>query len=224
MLVLVGGQKGGPGKSTAATNLAAERVVRGHDCLLYDMDEQRTSTLWASRRDENEILPRIPSSQKILDERVLNKGAVVHNDLKALQKKYEDIVVDAGGIADEALRAAMIVADFFLMPLAPSSFDLWTMGKLNTLIGEAKQSNKKLKAFVWFNKVPQQPSAAKQDIEESKEELSDYENIKILKASMVFRQAVKKSQKFGQTITEYKPTDKKAIEEMLALYGEVYGQ
>ena len=99
MLILVGGQKGGGGKTTIATNLATMLLRQNRDVHLYDIDRQRTATLWASRRDEaqDNELPRISSSQKILDKRVINVGAVIRNELIAMQPKYEDIIIDAGG-------------------------------------------------------------------------------------------------------------------------------
>lgn len=92
MIVLIGGEKGGTGKSTISTNLAAIRTISGGDVLLYEIDPQRTSTFWASRRDENGIHPRISSSQKVLDGRVLNPGMVIRNELKSLKDKYKDII------------------------------------------------------------------------------------------------------------------------------------
>ena len=88
MIVLIGGEKGGTGKSTISTNLSVMRVLEKRDVLLYDLDPQRTSTFWASRRDENSVEPRIASSQKILDDRVLNPGIVIRNELKELKNKY----------------------------------------------------------------------------------------------------------------------------------------
>ena len=38
MIVLVGGEKGGTGKTTIATNLAALRAMAGRDVLLVDTD------------------------------------------------------------------------------------------------------------------------------------------------------------------------------------------
>src|ERR1700719_831935 len=127
MLILVGGQKGGTGKSTVATNLVAIRALCGNDSFLFDIDPQCTSTLWASRRDENNITPRISSSQKILDKRMLNAGTVIRNEIKALLLKYEDIIIDAGGADNEVLRAAMTLADVLVLPLMPSAFDTWTL-------------------------------------------------------------------------------------------------
>ncbi len=52
MVILIGGEKGGTGKTTIATNLAALRALAGHDVLLVDTDSQGSASYWASSRDE----------------------------------------------------------------------------------------------------------------------------------------------------------------------------
>lgn len=222
MIVLVGGEKGGTGKSTVATNIATMRTLRGRDTLLFDIDPQKTSTFWASRRDENNIQPRIASCQKILDSRVLNSGMVIRNELKALVPKYQDIIVDAGGAASEVLRAAMTMADVLVLPLMPSSFDIWTLGTVNNLISEAKHTNPKLMVKVVYNKVAPHPQTAKAEIDESNEILGDFECIKKFNTTLIYRVAVRRSQGKGLAIAEYKPFDDKAIEEISALYKEIF--
>ena len=61
MLILIGGQKGGGGKTTTATNLATMFVLDKRDVLLYDIDPQRTATLWAyfGHLDEMKIVRNI---------------------------------------------------------------------------------------------------------------------------------------------------------------------
>ena len=44
MIVVVGGIKGGSGKTTVATNLAVLRASGGHDVLLVDADDQETAS------------------------------------------------------------------------------------------------------------------------------------------------------------------------------------
>lgn len=222
MIILVGGEKGGTGKSTVATNIATMRTKKARDTLLFDIDPQKTSTFWASRRDENSIQPRVASFQKILDNRVLNPGIVIRNELKALISKYDDIIVDAGGAASEVLRAAMTMADVLILPLMPSSFDVWTLGTVNNLIQEAKHTNPKLIAKVVYNKVAPHPQTAKAEIDESNDILSDYEHIQQFKTTLVYRVAIRRSQSKGQAIIEYKPLDDKAIEEINSLYKEVF--
>ncbi len=52
MIVMIGGIKGGTGKSTIATNLAAYLTNKGSDVLLLDVDPQATAYKWAVRRQE----------------------------------------------------------------------------------------------------------------------------------------------------------------------------
>lgn len=222
MLLLIGGQKGGTGKSTIATNLAAMRSIRGRDVFLYDIDPQRTSTLWASRRDENNIKPRIPSSQKILDKRVLNAGTVIRNEIKALIPRYQDIIIDAGGADNEILRAAMTLSDILILPLMTSAFDIWTLDTINNLVSEAKHTNQKLISKVIYNKVAQHPITAKLEIEASDDILSDFENLKRLKTVIVYRVSIRRSQSKGLCILECKPGDEKAVEEINSLYEEIF--
>ena len=40
MIILIGGEKGGTGKTTIATNLAAKRAMENRDVLLIDTDAQ----------------------------------------------------------------------------------------------------------------------------------------------------------------------------------------
>ena len=169
MILLIGGQKGGTGKSTIATNIATMRVTLGKDVLLYDIDPQKTSTFWASRRDENNILPRIPSCQKILDIRTANPEIVTRNELKAFSSKYEDIIIDAGGAVSEVLKAAMTIADSMIIPLMPSSFDMWTLGTIDSLVQEVKLTNPKININILYNKISPHPQTAKHEIKESNE-------------------------------------------------------
>ena len=64
MVILIGGEKGGTGKTTIATNLAALRALAWHDVLLVDTDSQGSASYWASSRDEAGIKPRVACIQK----------------------------------------------------------------------------------------------------------------------------------------------------------------
>ena len=52
MIIVVGGIKGGSGKSTIATNLSILRAKEGRDVLLVDADDQETATDFTQLRNE----------------------------------------------------------------------------------------------------------------------------------------------------------------------------
>jgi chromosome partitioning protein len=140
MIILIGGEKGGPGKTTIATNLAAMRTKALFDVLLIDTDKQPTASYWCSLREDNRIEPRVASIQKF--------DKAVKTETLALKTKYQDIIIDAGGRDSPELRSALLVADKAIFPLRPSQFDLWTLGRLNTLVETASDLNENLKAYV----------------------------------------------------------------------------
>lgn len=218
MLIVIGGQKGGSGKTTIATNIATMRVMENRDILLYDVDPQRTATLWASRRDEDQNLLRVSSSQKVLDKRTINVGTVIRNELRALQSKYQDIVVDAGGADNDALRAALSLADLAIFPIIPSEFDMWTFETLSNLVASAQRT---LNAKVLLNRVSTNPATAKKEIEDCDDFLSDFDNLTRLDNFLSERVAVRRASGKGMAIVEYKPADLKATEEIESVYKEV---
>ena len=61
MILLVGGEKGGTGKTTIATNLAVKRLQASGDLLLVDTDKQGSASAWAAIRDGQEASQRITS-------------------------------------------------------------------------------------------------------------------------------------------------------------------
>ena len=122
MIVLVGGEKGGVGKTTLAVNLAAMRARAGHDVLLVDADKQASANLWASIRDQEKVDPPVRCVQK--------RGKGLAADVRDLATRYEDIVIDAGGQDSVELRAAMTIADLAIFPIQPSLFDAATLETL----------------------------------------------------------------------------------------------
>ena len=52
MIYVIGGIKGGSGKSKIATNLTIELAKQGHDILLIDADDQATASYFMAFRNE----------------------------------------------------------------------------------------------------------------------------------------------------------------------------
>ena len=124
MILLVGGEKGGSGKSCLAQNMAVYLQHQKKDVLLLDADPQGTTTDWAKEREENEKLANLPCVQA---------SGNIRQILKDLVNRYQVVVVDAGGQDSEALRSAMTVATHMLLPFRPKRRDLKTLLNVSQL-------------------------------------------------------------------------------------------
>lgn len=149
MIILVGGEKGGAGKSCLAQNLAVYLQTKNRDVLLLDADPQGTTTDWIKERDDNDELPDIPSVQA---------SGNIRSILKDLQNRYEDIVIDAGGQDSEALRSAMTIATHMLLPFRPKRRDLKTLSHMEQILKLAKTVNPDLIARAIITQCPTLPS------------------------------------------------------------------
>lgn len=212
MIVLIGGEKGGTGKTTIATNLAQLRAKNGFDVLLIDTDKQASSTFWASTREENKLEPFISSVQK--------QGKTITKDIVELAKRYDDVIIDAGGRDNVELRASLLACHIVIIPVQASQFDLWSLSTFDDLLEETKIFNQNLQAFCVINRSSPNPSVNESN--EAKELFTELKNISfseiILKDRIAYRKAVAE----GQGITELKPIDPKAKEEIEALYYFVF--
>jgi len=218
-IILIGGEKGGSGKSTIATSIAVAHATSGAATLLVDTDRQATSYYWALQRRENEIEPPIDF---IAEANTDNLG----DDLMRFSEQYEQIIVDAGGIDSPQLRTGLICADVMLSPFQVSQFDVWTLQGLQHLIDHAqsarKQSNQlPLQVLAVANRISTNPTRAKKEREDASAMLADYTSLTLCNAMLSERSAFKDAASEGMSVAEYKPVDKKAIAELTELYHEV---
>lgn len=222
MFIVIGGQKGGTGKTTIATNIAVMRTLEGRDVYLYDLDPQRSALLWSSRRAENTDLPAVKSGQMLFDKQAVNIGAVIENELKSLRDKHQDIIVDAGGADSEELRAALLLADLVIFILGPSAYDMWTLPNLSKLVAGAESCTGSLKAKVLLNRVNTNPVVAKKQIKNCDDYLANLNNLSRFNNFLRERVAVQYISDEGMAIVEYKQTGSKASEEFKSVYKEIF--
>ena len=207
MIYTVGGIKGGSGKTTIATNLAVMLHSKGRDVLFVDADDQETATDFTHWRNET-----LPNGSGYTAIQLANNA--VRTEILKLRDKYDDIVIDTGGRDTTSQRAAITVSDVYIAPFIPRSFDMWTLEKVVRLIDEMRHANPQLRAFAVLNKTDSRGS----DNIEAKEFLTESETITFLDASLGHRKSFANAASKGLGITEYKPTDEKAIKEMTILF------
>lgn len=215
-IIAVGGQKGGVGKSTIATNLATIRQIRtGKEVLMIDADDQGSTSFWAARRSaKSPNLQSISVVKKFGDKDFINT-------IRSLSQKYDDIIIDVGGRNTFELRAAMIVANKFLMPLKPSQLDVETIGVVEQILGEALAFNPELQAKVIPSMVSVNPMI--NELSELLELKDDLDNLKMSDAIIRERITYRKVTKTGKSIFEADSIDEKAVAEFNQLYTEIYG-
>ena len=212
MIVLVGCEKGGTGKTTIATNLAALRALAGRDVLLVDTDPQGSAGYWTTSRAENGIKPRVACIQKF--------GKGLQGELQDLESRYQDIIIDAGGRDSVELRSAMVVAHKAYVPIQASQFDIWTLAQMNDLIVTAQGFNPNLCAWVVINRGSTNPFVA--ETAEAVEILGDFKHLGLATSVVRDRIAYRKAARDGLSVVEMKPSDAKASREMTEFYIEVF--
>jgi chromosome partitioning protein len=213
MIVLVGGEKGGVGKTTVAANLAAMRARAGQDVLLLDADRQGSANLWAGIREEEGVTPQIPCVQK--------RGNGLAANIRDLATRYSDIIIDAGGQDSVELRAALTVAHLAVFPIQPSLFDAATLETLSTLVHQAQGFNPELVAGIVINRASTNPRVKEAD--EAKDLISAYNDLHLMQAMIRDRISFRRSVRNGMCIHELKDRDRAAEIEMDELYTEVFG-
>lgn len=213
MIILVGGEKGGGGKTTLAVNLAAMRTRGGHDVLLIDADKQASANLWASIRQEERPDAPVPCLQK--------RGTGLAAAIRDLATRYEDVVIDAGGQDSVELRAAMTIADLALFPIQPSLFDAATLETLADLVAQAQAFNTELVAAVVINRASPNPRV--KEAAEAKELIAEYRDVHLLEVVIRDRIVFRKAARNGLGVLEFQDHDPAAEAELHALYREVFG-
>lgn len=210
MILVAGGIKGGSGKTTLATNLTVIRSRSGQEVLLVDADDQQSAAEFTELRSEEMNDPGYTCIR--LD------GKAVRDQVKRLEDKYDDIIIDTGGRDTTSQRAALTVADALVVPFGPRSLDIWTLERVEELVADGRAINSDLEAYSFINRADHQGSYNN----ETREVLSDSEEIEFISPTLGDRKAFAIAFDYGQAIVEYKPRDKKAIREMKELYDIVF--
>jgi chromosome partitioning protein len=134
--VLVGNIKGGCGKTTIATHLAAAFAGQGFKTVIGDCDRQRSSLNWLRRRKPS--LPAIAG---------LDWSKAVDEPSKDTQR----LVIDApAAMRHKAVEELILLADVVVVPVLPGAFDEDATAHFLAKLAEVKvvRKNKRVVAVV----------------------------------------------------------------------------
>ena len=208
VIILIGSQKGGCGKSTTAVNISAELSTRGNDVVLVDADRQSTGANWAQDRSNNTTLPVVHCVQRYDN---------IRDTLLDLNERYQFVIVDAAGRDSRELRTGMTAAHVLIVPFRPSQADLDTLPTMQQIITQAKDINPNLKVYGLMTMTPTNPVI--QEESQAREYLNDFPEIQLLDVIICDRKVYRDAMSEGMGVVEM--GNSKAKEEMLHLVREI---
>ena len=209
MITLLGGQKGGSGKSTIATNLAAALASQGKDVLLVDGNAaQGTASNWAARREETDLKPIS----------CIEKSGNLYKSLLDLNSRYDEVIVDTGGQDSKELRTAMLAADLLITTIRPSQADAETLLFVADLVEQAKEINPELRAKILITNAPSHPAVKL--VEETKALIKDLEGFEVINSVIYYRKIYQDAIPAGAGVVEM--NNAKARLEVINLIEELY--
>lgn len=144
-VIVMGGEKGGTGKTTISVNIAIMRALMGYDVLFVDADKQRSGAKFFDRRNGNGVKPEI-TCVNIL-------GKHLNSELDRMASRYVSIIVDVGGRDSVELRSALVAKSVsnWYSPIQPSEFDMDTLETIEELSELSQTYNSNLKAHIILN-------------------------------------------------------------------------
>ena len=142
--VLVASSKGGVGKTTIATHLAAHAALSGQNTVPIDADPQASSTRWAERRPHlGRAVPAMDGSRR------------ARRAWESIPSGTDTVVIDgAAGAMGRDLTPWLDHADAVVVPVLPSTVDLdATVPFLNTLLEHPRVRDSRLPVGLVANRL-----------------------------------------------------------------------
>lgn len=210
MILLLGGEKGGTGKSTIAVNLSVWLANAGIDVLLIDTDMQRTASHFIERRNQLGALPKVHCTEK---------HGNVFDSVRDLSTRYEQIIIDAGGRDSEELRTAMVASHLLYCPLKASQPDIETSVHMNELVKLARGLNPQLQSRLLLSMAPTNPVI--HEAEQAQHVLTELPQFTLSNTIIRERKVYRDAMSDGRGVVEM--NNDKATAEITALALEIYG-
>jgi len=203
MIISFVNQKGGVGKTTSAINVAASLKRRNYDVVFIDADPQGSASYWHAVENNNafEILHRPQPLSK--------------SDIEELSQNHDFLVIDAPPAIGDITKSILAITDLSIIPLSPSSLDIWSCKGTLEIIDEARVENPDLDVKLLINrKIPGTRVGR-----EARDSLSIF-NMDLLDTELCQRVAYIDAMTSGVSVMQYAPGSK-AADEIESLCDEI---
>lgn len=196
-------QKGGVGKTTLSINIARALQKGEFNVVLVDADPQGSARDWNDAND-GKVLPVLGLDRKSLPADIKNITG------------FDFAIVDGAPQTKELAIAAIKAADVVLIPVQPSSLDIWATNDLLSLIQERQEmtDGKQPKAAFIVSRQIQNTTVG----HEVRTVLAE-SGIKVFDSGTFQRIAYSSIMTTGKTVFESQ--DDKAIDEIIKITNEL---
>lgn len=203
-VIAVLNQKGGSGKTTVATHLARALQIKGADVLLVDSDPQGSARDWAAVREDQ------PLTVVGIDRPTIDR------DVKNVARKVDYVVIDGAPQAADLAVSAIKAADYIVIPVQPSPYDIWATSDLVELVKQRiEMTDGKLQAGFVVSRVIKGTRIG----EEVTEALHGY-GLPVLESRITQRVSYPGTAASGSTVMDAEPNGDAAAE-IFALADEI---
>lgn len=238
MIIAIGNQKGGIGKSTTTQAIGAYYSLKGYKTLLIDLDPQSNLTIatGASRedvlttyellnkdiradvkkaiqpiRDNLDIIPASNKLSEIADHLPkIGRYDVLKKALEPIISEYKVIVLDTPPALSDLTLNALMVAQKVVVPAQADLFSLEAIKELSGTIEAVRDYNKELEVAGILLTRYQPRSILTQELTELIEDTAKSLNTKVFKRAIREAVAIKEAQAMHQDIFTYAPKSKVA--------------
>jgi len=206
MVISLINQKGGVGKTTAAINLASCLSSQGQKTLLADADPQGSVLQWQTMADHLEFnIAPLPWPD-------------LPNQIKKQRRIFDYIVIDSPPALTQITQAIAAASDLAIIPLAPSSLDIFSSRETIKLAKDARRNHRGLAAkLLVYRKIPGTRLAA-----EARDAIDAY-GLEVFETEISQRIAYVEALISGLSVLKYAPHSI-AAEEIRNLCNEITGE
>ena len=213
MVIIIGSNKGGAGKTTTAITIATGLAKKNKEVCIIDADNQKSISRWASDREDTE-------KENLVNITCLQKTGNIEKTIKDLKNKYDYIIIDVAGRNSRELITGMLCADILISPVQCSQLDLDTLEELEEQVERVKDLNPNLKTYVLNVMLSTNHKVNINNKKEFDEYIKDFESFKVLSSLNCYRKIYRDVISEGISVLEQNK-DFKALEESQELIEEI---